>query len=542
MTDTEVLIVGAGPTGLVLALWLKRLHVPFRIVDRAEGPGEQSRAMAVHARTLELYAQLGLAEGAIERGIVTPRLGIWRDRRRVSEVVLRPAGEGTTPYPYVLILAQDDHERFLLDRLKAEGVEVEWSTELTDLVETADGWRAALQKGKAGEAVAARFVCGCDGAHSAVRHHLGIEFRGGTYKEVFFVADADVIGSAADRALNLCLDADGVCIVAPVRRTGAHRVIGLTPADKQEKSDLSFKDVQPLVRRVTGLTVSKVNWFSIYRVHHRAAVRFGQGTAFLLGDAAHIHSPVGGQGMNTGIGDASNLAWKIADVVHGRADRRLLDTYETERHGFAKRLLATTDLMFRRVADRSGMGRMWRSQLLPTLLPLVAGAPPTRRTAFRTLSQIGIEYHASALSAGGAGKVRGGDRLPWLELEDGDNFAPLNACAWRIQVYGRVKAKLEALTGEMGLPIDRFRFDKDAQKAGFMKDALYLVRPDGYVAFAEPTQSADALRRFLRRNGLTFSADVGRIPAAEPAQPARRKRAEAQDVSTGEDPGVGLKG
>jgi hypothetical protein len=297
-------------------------------------------------------------------------------------------------------------------------------------------------------------------------------------------------------------------------------VIGITPADKQDKSDLNFKDVQPLVSRVTGLTVNKVNWFSIYHVHHRAAVRFGKGTAFLLGDAAHIHSPVGGQGMNTGIGDASNLAWKIAEVLQGRADRKLLDTYEIERHGFAKRLLATTDLMFRRVADRSAMGRVWRSQLLPSLLPLVAGAPPTRRTAFRTLSQIGVDYHASALSAGGAGKVRGGDRLPWLELDEGDNFAPLSACVWRLQVYGRPKARLEALAGELGLPIDRFRFDKAAQQAGFMKDALYLVRPDGYVAFAEPGQSPDALKRFLRRNGLMLAAAGEHPPAAGRGRPA----------------------
>jgi 2-polyprenyl-6-methoxyphenol hydroxylase-like FAD-dependent oxidoreductase len=528
MTDTDVLIVGAGPTGLVLALWLKRLGVPFRIVDKANGPGGQSRALAVQARTLELYAQLGLADGAIEQGIVTPRLGVWRDRRRVSEVVLRPAGEGLTPYPYVLIFAQDDHERFLIERLEAEGVKVERSTELTDLVETADGWRATLQKDGQSETVEARFVCGCDGAHSAVRHHLGIEFKGGTYKEVFFVADADVIGSAADRALNLCLNEDAVCIVAPVRRTGAHRLIGLTPESKQDKPDLSFKDVQPLVRETTGLTINKVNWFSIYHVHHRAAVRFSKGTAFLLGDAAHIHSPVGGQGMNTGVGDASNLAWKIAEVVHGRADRRLLDTYETERHGFARRLLATTDLMFKRVADRSGIGRLWRSQLLPTLLPLVAGAPPTRRTAFRTLSQIGVEYHSSAISAGGAGRVRGGDRLPWLELEAGDNFAPLTACVWRVQVYGRIKPRLQALADELGLPIDRFGFDRAAQAAGFMKDALYLVRPDGYVAFAEPTQSPAALQRFLARNGLTLGMNAARTPVLPKAPAEGRASAEDQ--------------
>jgi 2-polyprenyl-6-methoxyphenol hydroxylase-like FAD-dependent oxidoreductase len=526
MAETEVLIVGAGPTGLVLALWLKKLGVAFRIVDKAAGPGDQSRALAVHARTLELYAQLGLAKGAIERGIVMPRLGIWRDRQRIAEAVFGPAGEGMTPYPYILVFAQDDHERFLAEQLAAQGVEVERGVELMDLAETGDGWRATLKTGDRSETVDARFVCGCDGAHSAVRHHLGTAFKGGAYKEVFFVADVDAIGSAADQAFNLCLDADAVCIVAPVRRTGAHRLIGLTPADKQDKPDLNFKDVQPLVSRVTGLTVRKVNWFSIYHVHHRAAERFSRGTAFLLGDAAHIHSPVGGQGMNTGIGDASNLAWKIADVVHGRAGPKLLDSYDVERRAFAKRLLATTDLAFKQAADRSGLGRLWRMNLMPTLLPLITGSPATRRTAFRIVSQLSLDYHKSPLSAGGAGRVRGGDRLPWLERDDGDNFAALKGCDWRIQVYGRPKPRLQALADDLGVPLDRFGFDKAASRAGFMKDALYLVRPDGYVGFAEPNQNVEALKRFLKRNDLRLEAgppvDVRIQPGPAQREDARR--------------------
>jgi 2-polyprenyl-6-methoxyphenol hydroxylase-like FAD-dependent oxidoreductase len=520
MADTEVLIVGAGPTGLVLAHWLHRLGVAFRIVDKAQAPAQQSRALAVHARTLELYAQLRLAQSAIERGIVMPRLGVWRDRRRVAEAAFGPAGEGQTPYPYLLTFPQDEHERFLIERLEAQGVRVERGLELTDLAETGGGWRATLSKGAAVETIDARFVCGCDGAHSAVRHQLGVPFKGAPYAEQFFVADVEAIGSAADRAFNLCLDADGICVVAPVRRTGAHRLIGLVPPDKQNKSDLEFRDVQRLVARVTGLTVRKVNWFSAYHVHHRMAERFRQGGAFLLGDAAHIHSPVGGQGMNTGIGDASNLAWKLADVIRGRADAKLLDTYETERMAFARRLLATTDVLFKRVADRGAAGRLWRTSLLPAGLPLVFGTLASRRSAFRTASQIGIDYHRSPLSAGGAGRVRGGDRLPWLDWDGGDNYETLKVCDWRLQVYGRAKPPLQALAGELGVGLDVYAHTPEAAQAGFMKDALYLVRPDGYVAFAEPHQKPGALRRFLQRNGLRLAgAGGGRAPDAE-SQPA----------------------
>jgi hypothetical protein len=150
------------------------------------------------------------------------------------------------------------------------------------------------------------------------------------------------------------------------------------------------------------------------------------------------------------------------------------------------------------------------------VLPLVMGTPGTRRAAFRTLSEIGIEYHASPLSAGGAGRVRGGDRLPWLDGEGGDNFAALKACDWRIQVYGRAKPALEALAGELGVGLDVFGHTTEAAAAGFMKDALYLVRPDGYVAFAEPTQKPQALKRFLKRNGLRLAGQgvLGERPGA----------------------------
>lgn len=522
MSRTDILIVGAGPTGLILAHWLKALGAPFRIIDKAKGPGEQSRALAVHARTLELYRQLGLAEGAIERGFVMPRFSIWRDRERVSETVFGQAGEGLTPYPFVLIFPQDDHEHFLAEQLRLRGAKIEWRTELADLVEAGSGWRATLQGERGEEIVDARFVCGCDGAHSAVRHHLGVEFRGGTYDETFFVADVEAMGTAADRAFNLCVDADGLCVVAPVRRSGSHRLVGLVPDDKKEKAEPTFKDVQPMVRRVTGLTVNRVNWFSGYRAHHRVADKFALRGAFLLGDAAHVHSPVGGQGMNTGIGDASNLAWKLADVIHGQADVRLLDSYAVERQAFARQLLATTDQAFKRMTARTAMGRMFRSNLMPTLLPLIAGAAPTRRTAFRVVSQLAIAYHKSPLSAGGAGRVRGGDRLPLLELERGDNFETLKALDWQIQVYGRVKAKTEAAAAELGLTLNRFRFDKPAERAGFMKDALYLVRPDGYVAFAEPGQNVKALSRFLRRNGLNLEFGGTAGGATDPALDRRR--------------------
>src|SRR5215470_2207807 len=191
------------------------------------------------------------------------------------------------------------------------------------------------------------------------------------------------------------------------------------------------------------LSITKVNWFSTYRVHHRVAHHLREGRVFLLGDAAHIHSPVGGQGMNTGIGDAVNLAWKLAAVLQDGAPDTLLETYEAERLAFARRLVATTDRVFTLATTRGLVARWVRTRLVPLLVPLLFRLSPWRRLMFRTLSQIGVSYRHSPLSAGAAGAVRGGDRLPWVELEPGqDNFAPLTSLQWQVHVYGEARPSM----------------------------------------------------------------------------------------------------
>ena len=205
------------------------------------------------------------------------------------------------------------------------------------------------------------------------------------------------------------------------------------------------------------LTIDRVNWFSTYRVHHRVAARFREGRAFLLGDAAHIHSPVGGQGMNTGIGDAVNLAWKLAAVLNGGAADSLLDTYEPERIGFARRLVATTDRVFTLVTDQGPIAWLVRTRLVPLLAPLLFRLAAVRRFLFRTVSQIGVNYRDSPLSEGAAGSVRGGDRLPWVETgPNEDNFAPLTSLAWQVHVYGEPRRGVAEACAELGLPIHAF--------------------------------------------------------------------------------------
>jgi 2-polyprenyl-6-methoxyphenol hydroxylase-like FAD-dependent oxidoreductase len=493
----DALIVGAGPTGLVLAIELARRGVSLRIVDKNAGPGEASRAMVVHARTLELYRRLGFAGEIVARGIQVERFRLREGGDEVATLEIGNFGEGLSPYPFVLSFPQDEHERVLGDRLAESGVRVEWDTELVDFDDEGDRVHATLRKDGADEAVEAAYVVGCDGAHSTVRELLQIGFPGGTYEQTFFVADVEATGEAANGDFNGCLGTDAFCIVFPIRTSGTFRVVGLVPEALGGREAVTLDDVRPLVERLGGMRVARENWFSTYRSHHRVAEHFRSGRVFIAGDAGHVHSPVGGQGMNTGIGDAVNLAWKLADVVGERAGAGILDTYEEERIAFARLLVATTDRAFTLVSGRHVTSQLFRSYLVPHLVPFLMGFSRVRKEAFRALSQTRINYRGGALGAGEAGDVHGGDRLPWVA--SADNFAPLASLGWQLHVYGAVTEPLRAFAEDRSLPAFAFPWSDDAEAAGFAENAAYLVRPDSYVGFAAPGQDVAELARFLAR-------------------------------------------
>jgi 2-polyprenyl-6-methoxyphenol hydroxylase-like FAD-dependent oxidoreductase len=504
-SETEVLIAGAGPTGLALAVWLTRLGVKLRIVDKASTAGTTSRALAVQARTLEFYRQVGLAEAVVERGRKVGAMNLWVGGEVVTSVNLHDIGLGLGPFDYMFIFPQDEHEALLEGVLAKLGVKVERDTELMGFTDDGDCIRAVLQdRDGVQEMCEARYLAGCDGARSKVRETLDTGFPGGTYSQLFYVADVEASGPPVDGNLNIDLDDADFLAVFPLKADGHVRLVGVVRDERAQRADsLTFDDVSDQAIRQLKIAVSKVNWFSTYHVHHRVTNHFRKGRAFLLGDAAHIHSPAGGQGMNTGIGDAVNLAWKLAAVLKRRAPPELLDSYEPERIGFARRLVQTTDRMFTLASSEGPIAERIRTRIVPRLMPGLTGIDAVRRFAFRTVSQMVVNYRRGPLSEGAAGDVWGGDRLPWVRLPGGaDNFGPLKSLDWQAHVYGEAGRELAAVCEARGLDLVRMPWSAEMRKAGVKRDALYLVRPDGYVALAEPRGDAERLAAYLDAHGI----------------------------------------
>ncbi len=416
-------------------------------------------------------------------------------------------GADLTPYPFLQIFPQDQHERLLIERLQALGVSVERQTELSGFAEEEDHIVARLRGSDGREdRCEASFIAGCDGARSMVRETIGTGFAGGTYRQIFYVADVEAAGPALDGELHVDLDEADFLAVFPLAGEGRGRLIGTVRDERADDPErLKFEDVSDRAIKNLKVQVEKVNWFSTYRVHHRVTEHFRKGRAFLLGDAAHIHSPAGGQGMNTGIGDAINLAWKLAAVLQGCAPDSLLDSYEAERIGFAPRLVATTDRVFSFATAEGALADLLRTRVAPLLIPTAVAFGPVREFLYRTVSQITLNYRGSPLSRGAAGHVHGGDRLPWVSVDGADNFGSLAAMGWQIHVYGSAGARLRAWCESHKVPLRIFDWRPQHGAAGLASDALYLLRPDNYVALAESSGAPDAVERDFADRGILLA-------------------------------------
>jgi 2-polyprenyl-6-methoxyphenol hydroxylase-like FAD-dependent oxidoreductase len=310
-----VLIAGAGPTGLVLALNLARRGVPYRLIDDEAGPGDHSRAMVVHARTLEFYRQFGFADevvaGGVEVGTGRLREGGDHGGREVLTFSFRDMGKHQSPFTTPLAYPQDDHERLLVAKLSEAGGEVEWNTKLESFSQDADGVEAVLRRdGGRTETVRAAFLCGCDGGHSTVRRGLGVGFTGGTYEQLYYVADVS-ISRGFERDFVLNMGVKSFALLLPVRSRGVQRIVGLVPVEFGERSDVTFDEIRDQIERLVDVKVTEVNWFSTYKVHHRVAEHFQVGRA----GHEYGHWRRDEPGLEAGAGDAGPRGLQAAGDV-----------------------------------------------------------------------------------------------------------------------------------------------------------------------------------------------------------------------------------
>ncbi|GFJ81446.1 FAD-dependent monooxygenase [Phytohabitans houttuyneae] len=454
----QVLVVGAGPTGLALAAQLTAFGVRVRLVDRAADRVHESRALAIQPRTLEVLAGLGVTERLVAAGNRMVRL-VLHVRGRALSLPMFDFGLADTAYPYLLFLSQAETERILTEHLAAAGVVVERQVELTALTQDGDGVSCELSHGDGrAEVVAARYVVGCDGAHSSVRRLAGIGFEGGTYPQTFVLADVDADGIEPGAA-HVFIGDRGPLFFFPLGSPATWRLLAIRPpAEVDDGRPVDLPAVQDLADEYTGggVRLRDPVWMTDFRIHLRAATAYRSGRAFLAGDAAHIHSPAGAQGMNTGIQDAVNLAWKLAHTLRG-ATPRLLDTYETERLPVGRTVLRFTDRAFTAATSTTPLVRAARARVPALLVPLAARAKRARAFVFRNAAQLGIRYRNSPLSTDNARSwrrgPRPGDRLPdTAVLHNGERttlHAAVAAPAWHLIVCGASPppAALVELTG-----------------------------------------------------------------------------------------------
>ncbi|MGL6095578.1 MAG: FAD-dependent monooxygenase [Fimbriiglobus sp.] len=550
--ELPVLIVGAGPTGLMLAGELLRYGVACRLIDARNGPGTTSRALVVQARTVEIFSHLGMAEPLLARGIKLHGVNAYSGGQRLMHISM---DEIDSPVPFVVGIPQSRTETVLAERLAGLGMAPEWNVELTEFVQDSAGVTANLRAANGTtETVRCRWVVGCDGAHSTVRKGAGLTFLGETYESGFALADVAVDWPLPHDELHLFPGTNGVVAAFPLPGDNRYRIVWETepkrtvaagqPAEHGEihsRPEPTLDDVRAVLAERTGHAcgVRDPEWFANFRVNSRMAAAYRNGRAFLAGDAAHIHSPAGGQGMNTGLQDAFNLAWKLAFVEHGGAHDKLLDTYHDERHAVGVSLLRTTDRMASVAMIRHPVATAVRNTLMSVLTQLEV----VRHRALRTISELAVGYRASPLSAEHHGGLFGawsdfargpqaGDRAPDAPLlttagpghifdllrdpkrftllaftgtsENEEAVGQLRGLAARVRDEWAARVQTAVIV-RGGSPAEGEPADPDGtahDKYGARSACLYLIRPDGYIAFrtqpADGTMLTEYLRTWLR--------------------------------------------
>lgn len=490
--DIRVLVVGAGPVGLTMAAELARYGVSVRIVDKAATRTDKSKALVLWSRTLELLEGAACSETFVAAGRKVYVASIFAGNRQMAHIDL--TGVDST-YAYALMLPQSETERLLETHLEGLGVRVERGVEVTGFLETATGVEANLRHADgSSERASASWLVGCDGAHSVVRHGLSAKFEGDTLQSDWVLADGHLEGwplPETELAMYWC--EDGVLGVFPIL-PGRFRVIAdVGDATGPRAADPSLEQIQAIIDRrgPGGVTLTDAVWLSGFRINERKVAAYRKGRVFLTGDAAHVHSPAGGQGMNTGMQDAFNLAWKLALVCRGALPAEpLLDSYSVERSAVGEKVLADAGRLTWVATLRNPLAQAVRNMAVRILL----GLPPVHNIFAGNFSEIAIGYKRSPLNgpyARGVGAPAPGRRVrmfPARPPVGAGNIPRFALCA-------KAGAEVDALIAAYPLLLEPQPWPP------FRADSFCLVRPDGYVACA--VKDIGSIGRYLSALGGT---------------------------------------
>jgi 2-polyprenyl-6-methoxyphenol hydroxylase-like FAD-dependent oxidoreductase len=502
--NTDVIIIGAGPTGLSLACQLIRYGIDFVVIEKNATVTPFSKAIGVQARTLEIYDQLELAQPAIERGTIANRVRLIEGGEVRGEMHLRNFGKDLSQFPYMLMLEQSKNEELLYEFVRSHNRDVFWNTELESFSQNASGVTAQV-KLPSGESqtIEGKYLVGCDGSKSIVRHELGLTFEGSTFERLFYVADARVDWEFPHDALHVCLAREVFVAFFPMPGENRYRIVGTFPESKnQDEGEVLYEEIEQEIKEQAKLKldISDVRWFSLYKVHSRRVNKFSEGRCFVAGDAAHIHSPAGAQGMNTGIQDAYNLAWKLALVIKGAAGESLLDTYNEERLANAKRLLDSTDRMFELAAGSSWLMSFLRTTIFPPIAGFMASLDAVSKRVFPLISQIGITYRDDDLLSEHTDDefedVKAGDRLPYFLVDGESIFEQLKAPKFHVLLFGKGECD------QFGELVDCHRISIDERIKeifGTADDFGVLLRPDNHIAFITSVMTPEKVADYFRR-------------------------------------------
>jgi len=521
--DVDVLVVGAGPVGLFLACDLRRRDIVVRLVDRNDGPTDLSKALGVHARTLELFQDLGIADAAIARGLPIPEVAFYGHRRNLARIRFNRL---ESPFPFLLDLEQGETERLLVEHLSSLGGRDERGVELVGFAQDEDGVDVTLRhRDGRTETCRARYLVGCDGAHSTVRHALRLPFAGEALPVNMLLADVRLDWSLPYNEMVIALDAGKLLFVAPLA-SGRARVIGSLP---DAVTDIDLALVQKLLdeRSPVPAAASDPNWLTSFRISERQVAGYGSGRVFLAGDAAHIHSPAGGQGMNTGIQDAYNLAWKLALAARGEAAPGLLSSYDAERRPVGALVLSQTGRMLRMAGLANPLARLLRN----AAFRLLARRGRVQRGLTRQLSQLAIGYPDSPVVLTSWHHahhgLRAGERAPDGPVTDADgrrttlfellrgtdhvllgfsagaDTGPLlQAVEATLARHGAHVRAVMVAAGDGPPPRGFTHRDPGGRlhgRYGASAPSLYAIRPDGYIGLACRPPDIVAAGRYFGR-------------------------------------------